>query len=258
MGKKNFQRVVKLATFSRKIVASETTENAIFQESEQFALSISKDKKFFQVANENKYKTNPAIGIKALDEFVPGLGSQRQIISWAFGKETTTGDFKRFDLEGSHVVAFVTAKTEKGLLSPAKATNRVKPILINEKKAQLIAEKFSGNTLEALSKENATTIKNANGVTLKNPTLAGAGSEPKVVGAMFHAELNKVYKNISGRKGVYAFVLTNKELPSALPNYETLRKNISAERKRKTIMIYEAIKKASDVQDNRASLYTAN
>jgi peptidylprolyl isomerase/peptidyl-prolyl cis-trans isomerase D len=257
-GQKNFQRVVKLATFSRKIVASETTENAIFQESEQFALSISKDKKFFQVANENKYKTNPAIGIKALDEFVPGLGSQRQIISWAFGKETTTGDFKRFDLEGSHVVAFVTAKTEKGLLSPAKATNRVKPILINEKKAQLIAEKFSGNTLEALSKENATTIKNANGVTLKNPTLAGAGSEPKVVGAMFHAELNKVYKNISGRKGVYAFVLTNKELPSALPNYETLRKNISAERKRKTIMIYEAIKKASDVQDNRASLYTAN
>jgi peptidylprolyl isomerase/peptidyl-prolyl cis-trans isomerase D len=257
-GQKNFQRVVKLATFSRKIVASETTENAVFQESEQFALSISKDKKFFQVANENKYKTKPAIGIKALDEFVPGLGSQRQIVSWAFGKETTPGDFKRFDLEGSHVVAFVTAKTEKGLLSAAKATNRVKPILINEKKAQLIAEKFSGNTLEALSKENATTIKKANGVTLKNPTLAGAGSEPKVVGAMYHAELNKVYKNISGRKGVYAFVLTNKELPSALPNYESLRKNISAERKRKTIMIYEAIKKASDVQDNRASLYTAN
>lgn len=257
-GQKNFQRVVKLATFSRKIVASETTENAVFQESEQFALSISKDKKFFQVANENKYKTKPAIGIKALDEFVPGLGSQRQIVSWAFGKETTPGDFKRFDLEGSHVVAFVTAKTEKGLLSAAKATNRVKPILINEKKAQLIAEKFSGNTLEALSKENATTIKKANGVTLKNPTLAGAGSEPKVVGAMYHAELNKVYKNISGRKGVYAFVLTNKELPSALPNYESLRKNISADRKRKTIMIYEAIKKASDVQDNRASLYTAN
>ena len=233
-GQKNFQRVVKLATFSRKIVASETTENAVFQESEQFALSISKDKKFFQVANENKYKTKPAIGLKALDEFVPGLGSQRQIVSWAFGKETTPGDFKRFDLEGSHVVAFVTAKTEKGLLSAAKATNKVKPILINEKKAQLIAEKFSGNTLEALSKENATTIKKANGVTLKNPTLAGAGSEPK------------------------AFVLTNKELPSALPNYESLRKNISAERKRKTIMIYEAIKKASDVQDNRASLYTAN
>ena len=257
-GQKNFQSVVKLATFSRKIVASETTENTIFQESEQFALSISKDKNFFQIASKNKYKTKPAIGIKALDELVPGLGSQRQIISWAFGKGITLGDFKRFDLEGSHVVAFVTAKTEKGLLAAAKATNKVKPILMNEKKVSLIAEKFNGSTLKALSKENATTIKNANGVTLKNPTLAGAGSEPKVVGAMFNAELNKVYKNITGKRGVYAFVLTKKELPTVLPNYESLRKNISVERKRKTTVIYEAIKKASDVQDNRASLYSAN
>ena len=257
-GQKNIQRAVKLATFSRKILPSETTENIVFQESEQFALSISKDKKFFQVANENKYQTKPAIGLKVLDENVPGLGSQRQIISWAFGKETTLGDFKRFDLEGSHVVAFVTAKTEKGLLSAAKATNIVKPILMNEKKAALIAEKFDGNTLEAISKENATVIKNANGVTLKSPTLVGAGSEPKVVGAMFTAELNKVYKNITGKRGVYAFVLSNKELPAALPNYESLRKNISADRKRKTTVIYEAIKNASDVEDNRASLYTEN
>lgn len=257
-GQKNIQRVVRLATFSRKILPSETTENTVFQKAEQFALSISKDQKFFQIANENKYQIKPAIGLKVLDENVPGLGSQRQIISWAFGKETKPGDFKRFDLEGSHVVAFVTAKTEKGLLSAAKATNRVKPILMNEKKAILIADKFKGNTLEELAKENATTIRNANGVTLKSPTLVGAGSEPKVVGAMFNAESNKVYKNIIGRRGVYAFKLTNKELPTALPNYESLRKNISMERKRKTTMIYEAIKKASDIEDNRASLYIEN
>jgi peptidylprolyl isomerase/peptidyl-prolyl cis-trans isomerase D len=257
-GQKNIQRVVRLATFSRKILPSETTENTVFQKAEQFALSISKDQKFFEIANENKYQIKPAIGLKILDENVPGLGSQRQIISWAFGKETKPGNFKRFDLEGSHVVAFVTAKTEKGLLSAAKATNRVKPILMNEKKAALIVDKFKGNTLEELAKENATTIRNANGVTLKSPTLAGAGSEPKVVGAMFNAESNKVYKNIIGKRGVYAFKLTNKELPTVLPNYEPLRKNISAERKRKTTIMYEAIKKVSDIEDNRASLYIEN
>ena len=78
------------------------------------------------------------VGLKSLDENVPGLGNQRQIVSWAFGKETKVKDFKRFDLEGSHVVAFVTGTTEKGLMSAAKATNRVRPILINEKKAALI------------------------------------------------------------------------------------------------------------------------
>jgi peptidylprolyl isomerase/peptidyl-prolyl cis-trans isomerase D len=255
---KNNQTVLKLATFSKKIMASEATENAVFQKAEQFALNTSKDKKFFEIAKENKFVTRPAIGLKVLDENVPGLGNQRQIVSWAFGKETKPGSFKRFDLEGSHVVAFVTAKTEKGLMSAAKATNRVKPILLNKKKAELIANKFNGSTLADIAKENNTSVRNGSGVTLKSPTLSGAGSEPKVVGAMFNAEVNKVYKNIEGNRGVYAFMVTNKELPTALPNYEAARKSISLDRKRKTYAMYEAIKKASDIKDTRANLYVGN
>ena len=257
-GQKNNQTVVKLATYGRKIIASETTENEVFQKAEQFALDTSKDKKFFAIAKENKYVTRPAIGLKVLDENVPGLGNQRQIVSWAFNNSTKPGDFKRFDLEGSHVVAFVTAKTEKGLMSATKATSRVKPILIKQKKAKLIAEKLNGSTLQDLAKENNTTVRNSNNVTLKSPTLSGAGSEPKIVGAMFNAELNKVYKNIEGNRGVYSFVVTKKDLPTALPNYETARKSIADARKRKTYAIYEAIKKASKIEDSRANLYVGN
>ena len=257
-GQKNPQTALKLATFGRQIVASETTENAVFQKAEQFALATSKDKKFFALAKENKYVTKPAIGLKVLDENVPGLGNQRQIVSWAFGKDTKPGDFKRFDLEGSHVVAFLTSKTEKGLMSAAKATSTVKPILLNQKKAKLIADKFNGSTLQDIATENKTSVRNGNGVTLKSPTLSGAGSEPKVVGAMFNAELNKVYKNIEGNRGVYAFSVTNKELPTALPNYESARKAISKTRKNKTFVMYEAIKKASEVEDYRANLYVGN
>lgn len=257
-GQKNIQTALKLATFGRQIIASETTENAVFQKAEQFALATSKDKKFFALAKENNYVTKPVVGLKVLDENVPGLGNQRQIVSWAFGKDTKPGDFKRFDLEGSHIVAFVTSKTEKGLMSAAKATSTVKPILLNQKKAKLIADKFNGSALQDIAKENNTTVRNGNGVTLKSPTLSGAGSEPKVVGAMFNAELNKVYKNIEGNRGVYAFTVLSKDLPTALPNYESARKTISKDRKTKTAVMYEAIKKASDVEDYRASLYVGN
>ena len=257
-GQKNNQTALKLATYSRQIIASEATENAIFQKSEQFALASSKENKFFEVAKENNYVTKPAIGLKVLDENVPGLGNQRQIISWAFSNDTKPGDFKRFDLEGSHVVAFVTAKTEKGLMSAAKATNTVKPILVNQKKAKLIADKFNGSTLADIAKENNTNVRNASGINLKSPTLSGAGSEPMVVGAMYNAEINKVYKNIEGNRGVYAFAVTNKELPTALPNYETTRKSIAESRKTKTFAIYEAIKNAADVEDYRSDLYRSN
>lgn len=255
---KNEQKVLKLATFGRKIIASEATENEVFQKAEQFALAISKNSDYNAVAKENNYTLRPAVGLKVLDENVPGVGNQRQIVSWAFSNDTAEGDFKRFDLEGSHVVAIVTNKTNKGLLPVEKAINRVRPILLNKKKAALISDKLEGSSLSDIAKANNTSVRTANGVKLKSPSLSGVGSEPKVVGAMYNAELNKLYTSIEGNRGVFSFVLSNRELPTALPNYEVNRKIISDARKRLTYKIYEAIKKSSDVEDNRANMYVSN
>ncbi|TMM32081.1 peptidylprolyl isomerase [Polaribacter aestuariivivens] len=255
---KNEQKVLKLATFSRNIVPSEKTENEVFQKAEQFALAISNNSNYTEVAKENNYNLRPAIGLKVLDENVPGLGNQRPIVSWAFGRDVEEGDFKRFDLEGSHVVAVVTNKTEKGLMPVEKAINRVRPILLNEKKAALISEKMKGDNLQEIAKANNTTVRTATNVNLKNATLSGVGAEPKVVGAMYAAPLNKTFNDIEGSRGVFAFTVTSRELPTALPNYETNRKKIAEARKRLTFKMYEALKESSDIEDNRANMYVSN
>lgn len=255
---KNNQKVVKLATYSRKIIASEATENATFRNAEEFALAISKDKKFDDLVKQKNYVSSSAVGLKVLDENVAGLGNQRQIVSWAFGKETKLNDFKRFDLDGSHVVVFLTSSEEKGLMSAEKATNTVRPILLNEKKAALISDKLKGASLEGIASSNNTTVRTSDGLTLKSPTLSGIGFEPKIVGAMYNAPINKVINSVEGDRGVYAFKVTSKELPTALPNYDSNRKRISEARKRLTFKMYEAIKNASNIEDNRANMYSAN
>ncbi|WP_088323902.1 peptidylprolyl isomerase [Polaribacter tangerinus] len=255
---KNYQKVLKLATFSRRIFASEATESAVFQEAEQFALAISNNSDYYEVGKEKNYSLKPAVGLKVLDENVPGLGNQRNIVSWAFGSDVKEGSFKRFDLEGSHVVVVVTNATEEGLLPVEKAINRVRPILINQKKAAMLNGKLEGISLEEIAKANNTSVRNSNGVKLQSPSLAGVGLEPKVVGAMYYAATDKVYPNIVGDKGVFAFKVIKKEAPTALPNYETNRKRIAETRKRATYKIYEAVKEASDVEDNRANMYVAN
>jgi peptidylprolyl isomerase/peptidyl-prolyl cis-trans isomerase D len=255
---KNNQKVVKLATYSRKIIASEATENATFRNAEEFALAISKDKKFDDLVKQKNYVSSSAVGLKVLDENVAGLGNQRQIVSWAFGKETKLNDFKRFDLDGSHVVVFLTSSEEKGLMSAEKATNTVRPILLNEKKAALISDKLKGASLEGIASSNNTTVRTSEGLTLKSPTLSGIGFEPKIVGAMYNAPINKVINSVEGDRGVYAFKVTSKELPTALPNYDSNRKRISEARKRLTFKMYEAIKNASNIEDNRANMYSAN
>ncbi|PQJ77490.1 peptidylprolyl isomerase [Polaribacter glomeratus] len=255
---KNNQKVVKLATYGRKIIASEATENVTFRNAEEFALAVSKNNKFDELAKEKKYEPRSAVGLKVLDESVAGLGNQRQIVSWAFGKETKVNDFKRFDLDGSHVVAFVTSSQEKGLMSAEKATNTVRPILLNEKKAALISDKLKGSSLADIAAANSETVRTSNGLTLKSPTLSGIGVEPKIVGAMYNAPINKVINSVQGDRGVYTFKVTSRELPTALPNYDTNRKRISEDRKRQTFKMYEAIKNASEIEDNRAMMYSAN
>jgi len=253
---KNKQKVLKLATYGRKIVASEATENDVFRKAEEFALAVSKGSNIAEVAKEKNYFPKPAVGLKVLDENVPGIGNQRQIVSWAFSSDTEVGSFKRFDLEGSHIVAYLTASEEKGLMSVAKAINKVRPILMNEKKAAMLKDKLVGTDLQEIAKLNNTSLRNATSVTLKSPTLSGVGVEAKVVGAMYKAELNKVYNSIVGNKGVYAFKVTNKDIPTALPNYDANRKRIAEARKRETFKIYEAIKEASKVEDYREAMYS--
>jgi peptidylprolyl isomerase/peptidyl-prolyl cis-trans isomerase D len=253
---KNRQQVLKLATFGRKIVPSEDTENAVFRQAEEFALAVSKENNFFEAAKDKNFKPKPVIGLKALDENVPGLGNQRAIVSWAFSSDTDVNSFKRFDFEGSHVVAFVTGAEEKGLMSVVKAIGKVRPILKDEKKATMLIDKLKGADLQEIATSNNTSVRTSNNITLKSPTLSGVGVEPKIVGAMYNAEVNKVYTSIIGSRGVYAFKVTSRELPTALPNYDANRKRIAEARKGQTFKMYEAIKKSADIEDNRAVMYS--
>ena len=254
---KNKQSAMKLATIAKKVIPSESTESTVFQNADKFALEVSKERKFFDVAKANNYTARPAIGVKVLDENVPGLGRERAIISWAFG-DVKVGDFKTFDIENGHVVVFITAKTQKGLAPISKEASRVRSILLNEKKVKLLSEKMNGTSLAIIAKENSTTVKSANNISLQRTTLSGAGSEPKIVGAMFYTALNKLYSKVAGSKGVYAFVVSKKETPTALPNYDSERKRIADARKRQTFKMYEALKNATEIEDNRGvSLYGA-
>ncbi len=254
---RNKQKGVKLVTFGRQIEPSQDTENTVFQNAEKFALAVSEKKSsFLEVASNNKYTTRPAVGLKVLEDKVPGiLGTNRQVIIWAFNKDTEIDDIKRFDIDNGYIVAILTAKADKGLINPTKAINKIKPILVNEKKAKLIKDKMTGASLNDIATANKVTVRKVNSVAIKSPSITGVGSEPNVVGAMYYAKDNQLYNKIEGKKGVFAFVLTKKEPAPQLPNYEPFRSRMSQDRKNKAVNIFEALKKAADIEDNRAIYY---
>lgn len=252
---KNKQKAVKLATFGRQIIASPSTENTTFQNAQTFALALENGGKFDDVVKEKKLTPLSGFGLKVLDEAVPGIGNQRGIVTWAHNKDNDLGSYKVFDTANGHIVAVITGKTEKGMMSAAKAASRVRPILLNEKKAEIIANKMNGATLADIATATKQTVQTVSTVTLQSPVITGVGFEPKIVGAMSTAKENTVFNKVEGNKGVFAFVVTKREKPVALPNYDTYRKRISDGRKAQTGLIYRAIREAANIEDNRATFY---
>ena len=255
-GQKNIQKAVQLATIAKKIEASEATENMIFEQAETLAYELSSGKSLDVLIKENNYIARPLVGLKAMEDAVGGLGTNRGIVRWTFDAERSVNDVKRFDLDKGYAVVVLTNKTEKGVASASNASSKVKPILIKKKKAALIAEKMNGSDLTVVASSNNTTVKTFSNVTMGAPTISGVGVEPGVVGAVYALDIDKFVSNIVGVKGVFAVQVSKKETPTVLPSYEGSRTSLAKDNQGKLSReLFNSLKDLSDINDNRSFIY---
>lgn len=249
------ERAVKLATLAREIEASERSRNNLFNEVTKFEIAA-RDNKFAEEAQKNGYEVKTVRDVKALEERIPGLGQQRRVVQWAFEDDTKVGDIRRFDLPNGYMVAQVTSKRDKGLMSAEDASSTVLPILTKKKKAEIIKNRLSGDNLEAIASNQNTMVQTANAVNLGNPTLAGAGREPEVVGSVFAMEPGKVSKPIEGDKGVYVVELISRNEAPARDSYRNVADQETARlRQQAAGRLFNALRKKADIEDNRAKFY---
>lgn len=241
---------VRLATVARKIEPSETTADQIYTKATKFEADAN-DKDFATVAKEAHLVVNPAT-VRGTDEYLPVVGSQRVVVSWAFNKNTKEGDVKKFDNLQGHIIARVKAKNETGLMSVEQAKPSVEPILKNKKKAELIKAKMTGATLEAVAQKSGASILPVVGVTLENTVIPNVGAEPKVVGKAFGLGTGKTSKLIEGETGVFMIRAKGVVKAPALPNYTAYVTKLKLQNQGSAPgRIVTALKNAAKIEDNR-------
>lgn len=254
-GQKNQQKVIKLANIVKSIEPSEKTLGEVFSKAANFELDSQKGD-FTELANEEGVSVLPVNRIGELDANIPGIGNNRQIINWAHSKDSKVGDVRRFSVPNGYVIAQLTRQNPKGLISVAEASILVTPIIRNEKKAQKIRESVTAITLAEIASNQSVTVKSATALTMANPTIADAGTEPKVVGAAFGKQAGENTKLIDGKTGVFMVrVLAVNNAPD-LQDYSayvnqlntTLIPSINGK-------VYNALRNAADIEDNRAEFY---
>jgi len=252
---KNIQKAVKVALIVKKIEASEKTINDVFSKATKFEIAA-KDVDFSELANEQGLSASPVNKIGELDANIPGVGENRSIVTWAFNEETNVGDIKRVNTTNGYVIVQLTRRNPKGLKSIAESSATVTPILRNEKKAKLIRASVSSTDIKEVASNQNLSTKTANAITMANPTIAGAGTEPKVIGTAFGLKIGDTSSLIDGVKGVYMVKVTAVNNAPDLQDYSAFANQLNAG---SAVSIdtdaFNALKNKADIEDNRAAFY---
>ena len=250
------QDVVQIATLAREIETSDETINTLFAQATQFEMETISGKEFTAAAKEHNFMVRPVNKIKEMDENLPGLSAQRSIVQWAFNEDTKLGDIKRFNINNGYAVVQLTGKYKEGPMSAEDASVLVLPKIRKEKKAAQIIAANKGKAMDAFAKDNNVSVSNASALSMKSNTIPGAGAEPYVVGTAFAMEQGATSGLIEGETGVYLVTVTKKEDAPKLDNYSTYANNLQASAAGRVGMnVYNALKDASKIEDNRAVFY---
>ncbi len=251
------QDLVLLASVSREIIPSDQTSNRIFKDATQFEMDAGKGE-FAAVAEASIFNVRTVNQVAQLDENLPGLPEQRNIVQWAFNEDTKVGEIKRFNLSyGGYAVVQVTAAREKGLAAPEEVLLEVTQAILKEKKAaQIIANNKAISSLEDLAAKNGLEVVNALAVNQKSGTLVGAGFEPYIVGVAFSLKEGGTSKLIEGNNGIYLLQLTAKKIAEDLEDYSDYARQLTNQgREGLGAAIVEALETSAEIEDNRALYY---
>ena len=250
------KNAVKVANLGLKVEASERTIDSIFNITSKFEIATEKSN-FRDVASEFNYKVNPVNNIRELNENIPGVGSQRAIVRWAYNPDTNLDDIRRFNLQnGGYLVAMLTSINPEGLMSIDKASITAIPKIRNEKKAKMIMDKIKGRSLDDISSSQNQTIQTALAVNMKNPVLSGTGNEPNVVGYAFGIDEGVTSKGIIGNNGVFYIKVDRIKYANVMSNYQNYTNFLnSITLGSYNSKVYEALLESAEIEDNRHLFY---
>jgi peptidyl-prolyl cis-trans isomerase D len=253
LNQRNFEEAYKMAYLSKRIVASDETDNTASAAATQFA-GNSRDAKSFE-ANVIKsgYNKRIAENIREMDYSVDGVPS-RALVKWIYENKVGTVS-EPFDMKDRYLVVQITGAYNEGVQPASVARTMVEPIIRNKKKAAEISKKIgTASTLEAVAAANNAQVMTADTVRFSDPFVPNLGSEPRVIGAAFNKNYQtKVSEPIEGNTGVFVIKVNQVGALSSASADVTLQKR-SQEMQLKQYANYstlDALRKAADIKDTR-------
>lgn len=194
-----------------------------------------------------------------LQSSLPGISSAREVIRWAFNKDTKEGSVASqvFEMENRYVIAGLRSINEDEYISLdcAMEMPQITNMVRQEKKYAVLARKLNeGSSIEAVAQSNGLKVDTAYGISLGGyPMLNRNGYEPRIIGAICGSAQGSLSAAQKGNSGVYRFIVDNTASPEASPA-ELVRMAGQMEMQfmqNASNTILSALEKAAVIEDNR-------
>lgn len=260
-GKKEPVKKVRVAVVDRKVEPSGKTFQDIFAQANEFAANNTTIEKFEKSVTQKGLNKRDASQLEAMANNIPGINSPREIIRWAFNETTKKGDVSTvFDTDGSYVVATLKDIREKGTLPLDQIKDNIKPLVIREKKAEMLIKKItdklaSSKDLNLLAAGFQSKVDTAS-LTFASPNIPNYGREAEIVGTVFGMKKGQMSAALKGNMGVYVIIIDQITEPAPAKDYANEKMQLSsffqgmAPRQIPTILEEKA-----DIKDYRITFY---
>jgi peptidyl-prolyl cis-trans isomerase D len=260
-GKKEPVKKIRVALLDRKVEASGKTFQDIFALANAFAADNTTIEKFDKTATDKGMNKRLAERLDPMANSIAGINSPREIVRWAFNEATKKGNVSTvFDTDGSYVVAALKEVREKGILPLEQVKDNIKPLVIRDKKAEMLIKRFNDKMASAKSIDQIAsafqTKVDTSDLTFASPNIPNYGREPLLVGTVFASKKGQLSAPVKGEMAVYVFVIDNITEPAPAKDYKNEKMQLSsfftgmAPRQIPTILEEKA-----KIKDNRILFY---
>ena len=250
---------VKIATLTRNIVPSDLTYQQAYMKANTFAGENNTRTKFDTAVVSQGLNKRTAERLNESSNRIAGVENARQLVRWAFeAKRPIDAVSNVFEDDDQFIVATLTNIREKGYTSLEEVKEQIRPLVINLKKADLLAKRISD--LNAQSIEQIAESMNQNvdsaAVSYASRNLPGFGSEYELIGTIFTLEPGKVSEPIKGNNAVFVVKVTDVTQATPTEDYTSTAGMLERRFTSRVPNSYmNVLKEDVKINDNRLMIY---
>lgn len=244
----------RVATIDVPIVPSTETRTVAHNKAGVFAVDAKGSVDAFKAAASETEVSSHSVDVVSSIRTIAAIPGSSEVVRWAH--KAKVGDVSEiFKVDNGYVVAMLTAVNGDEYLSLKEVEAPIRQEMLRGKKFEMLKTGISGSTFESQVESLEIEGRDFSDVTLNSYYIAGAGVEPRLIGAIASSSEGAVAAPVQGLTGLFVYVVDDVKVSDEPQTAEAEKLRLEMTTQQMTQqMLFSAVEAIGDIEDLRGSV----